>query len=146
MPSATPYNHTSLLVAGQSLDLSGLKLMLVNGTTVFDATHTTLAQATNSGADEVSGNGWPVGGISVAATASTVDTNDAIIDLANPSPVSASGGSIAARYAILYDDSATSPLDAVLVYYDFDEVKTADEGATFAINISSDGLIKLTVA
>jgi hypothetical protein len=75
------YNHNCFrFMTGANSTSKTYKLLLLNSSATFDATHTTLAQVTNSGAYEVSGNGWPAGGktlTNVAITAAGTGNADA---------------------------------------------------------------------
>jgi hypothetical protein len=141
----TPYNHTAKLLLDLSLtdEAANFYFMLVDDTTAFDATHTTLAAATDSGADEVSGNGWTVGGENLAnLDVTTVDTNDAMIDCDNIS-VTASGGSISAPRGIIYVDvGGLGTTEYPLWDIDFGETKTATEGNSFQVTLDANGLTR----
>lgn len=140
----TPYNHTAKKLFDLSMvdEAANFYVMLVDGTTAFDATHTTIAAATDSGADEVSGNGWTAGGENLANVAvTTVTTNDTKIDCDDVA-VTATGGAISATDAIIYvDEGGAGTTKSPLWYIDFDGTITAPDGATFNLVIDSDGLL-----
>lgn len=131
--TATPYNHTNRLFANGDVDLTSLKVMLVNGHT-FDPTDTDL---TGIEADEVHGNGWDEGGEPVTGAAiTTVNTDDAKLD-GDDISVEATGGAIGpADGAVLVDADNGFPL----VYIDFGATKTADEGADFKVTWNAAGI------
>jgi len=135
------YNHTAKLLFNKEITFNTLKVMLLDGTTAFDATHTTLASATASGTDEVSGNGWTAGGETIGSVAVTlVTTNDAKID-GNDVSKTATGGDIGpAAAAVIYDDTMTSPADAVLWHIDFGGSETAGVGTDFVITWNASGI------
>lgn len=141
--SITPYNHTAKKLLDLSMvdEAENFYLMLVNGDTAFNAEHVTLSAATDSGFDEVSGNGWPAGGenlVNVAVT--TVTTNDAKLDCDDVS-VTAEGGAITAPDAIIYvDEGGLGTTKSPMWYIDFDGTMTAPDGAAFNLVINSDGL------
>lgn len=139
------YNASCRRLAAGEVSLSALRLMLVDGTTAFDASHSTLAAATDSGADEVDGNGWDAGGETLSGVSvSTVTTNDAKLD-ANDLSVTATGGSIGpAAAGILYDDDDAD--DAPLAYIDFDGSQEAEAGADFKVTWNAAGIFTFTVA
>lgn len=57
------YNHTAKMLQPGGVSTSDTWLViLLDSNAVFDADHTTIAEATNSGAWEVFGNGWSEGG------------------------------------------------------------------------------------
>ena len=101
------YNHTRKLFANGEVDLTALKVMLLSGHS-FDATHTTM---TNISPDEVSGNGWAVGGPTIASAAITVTgTNESTLD-GDDIAVSPDGGDIGPATAfVLYDSANSTPL------------------------------------
>lgn len=140
----TPYNHTAKKLLDLSLvdEAANVYVMLVDGTTAFDASHTTLDQATDSGADEVSGYGWTAGGENLANVAvTTVTTNDTKLDCDDVS-VTATGGSISATDAIIYvDEGGAGTTKSPLWFIDFDGTIVAPDGATFALVIDGDGLL-----
>jgi len=137
------YNHTWQWLTQHSLDdeSANLYVMLVDGTTAFSAAHTTLAAATDSGADEIDGNGWTEGGEPLADVAVTiVNTDEAMIDCDDVS-VTASGGSIAAPAAIIYcDEGGLGTTKTPLWHYDFGETITANAGTDFEVKINVLGL------
>jgi hypothetical protein len=145
--TVSAYNHTRKKLFDLSMvdEASNFYLMLVDGTTAFDATHTTLAAATDSEADEIDGNGWTTGGENLASVAvSIVDTNGAMIDCADVT-VTASGGSIAAEYAIIYvDEGGAGTTKTPLWFYDFGETITANAGTDFEAPINANGLHRST--
>jgi roadblock/LC7 domain-containing protein len=139
------YNHTTTMLVNKDVEYSTLKAMLLSGAATFTAANTTLAQVTNSGANEVSGNGWAVGGQTLAnVTVSVVDTNGAMID-ADDIDVEAVAGAIGPATAlVIYDDSDANK--APLWYVDFDGSQTAGEGTPFKITFSASGISRITSA
>lgn len=96
------YNHTVQKLLDNSVDPEGLKVMFLNNSASFDATHTTVDQVTNSGGYEVYGNGWPQGGEDITASVNIVDTNGAALAAAEIA-VTATGGTIGPIYhALVY--------------------------------------------
>lgn len=126
------YNHTTRLLMAGSVDWANLKVMLLNDTATFVATHTTIDQVSNTAAYEVSGNGWTVGGeLLPVVTITTVTTNDAVVDADDVEPI-ATGGTIGPAWkAAIYD--ATSGL--VLKWVDFGEAWQAGETTPFRIRM-----------
>ena len=141
----TPYNHTPKLLLDLSLttEAGNLYFMLVDGTTSFDATHTTLAAATNSLTDEVYGYGWTQGGENLAnLDVTTVDTNDAMIDCDDIS-VTASGGPISAPAGIIYVNVGDADTTYYPLWYvDFGETKTATDTNDFQVTFNASGLTR----
>ena len=139
------YDHTAKLFANKEITFGTLKVQLLNNSAMFGAAHTLLTQVNNSGAHQVSGNGWPVGGQTIASVSvAKVTTNDARLDGADIS-VAASGGAIGPAYkAVIYDDSMTNPADAPLFFIDFGGAETAGVGTDFKITWSANGIAEWT--
>lgn len=135
------YNHTSKRFAdGSNAVGDTYKLMLCSAAT-FTASDTTLAGITKT---EVSGNGYTAGGNTLAnVTVTTVTTNDAKFD-ADDVTFTASGGSIAASYAILYNSTdANSP---PVAFVDFGGTQTAGTGTDLKVIWDAAGILTFTVA
>jgi hypothetical protein len=108
-------------------------------TTSIDA----LSTATN---EHANGNGYTTGGVTVAATwvesAGTVtfDVADAVW--------TASGGSIVARFAVIYDDTVASPvIDPIIAHCLLDNAPadvTVTDTNQLTIQINANGIFQLT--
>jgi hypothetical protein len=136
------YNHTAKLFAdGSNAAGDTYKVALYTAAT-FSASDTTLAGVTKT---EVAGaNGYTSGGQALANVAvTTVTTNDAKFD-ADDVTWAASGGSITASYAIIYND--TDADDPPLAFIDFDGSESAGAGTDFKIVWSASGIFTFTVA
>jgi len=144
MATFSQYNHTEKLLANGEITYTTLKVMLLDNTTAFDATHTTLAQASDSANDEVDGSGWSTGGETIANGAVTITTtNDATLD-GDDISVTASGGAIGPASAlVIYDDTHAS--DAPLWHYEFDSPETAGVGTDFNVNFNVSGIHTWTI-
>ena len=132
MTIVTPYNHSTLLIrSGQVTTSSTLKINLY---TVLpaNATATTKAGA-ESGATQLStANGYTQDDKTLTNLAvATVTTNDARFTC-DAVQWTASGGSIAADFAMIYVDSLTD--DPPLYRYDFEGTITATDGIPFVID------------
>ena len=128
------FNHTRQLFQSGSVDLTTLKVMLVNDYT-FDATETDMTTAT---ASEVSGNGWAVGGPTIAnVEVTTVSPGDSKLD-GDDISITASGGDIGpADGLVVYDSSAN---DNPLFYYAFPSSQTAGDGTPFNVTWDAAGI------
>ena len=134
------YNHTVKRFADGSNAVSHTyKVKLLTAAT-FNATHTTLAA---TGGTEVSNaNGYTTGGATLTGvTVTTVTTNDATFD-ANDASWTATGGSIAAAYAILYNDTDIN--DAPVAFVDFGGTETAGTGTDFRVVWNTNGIVTWT--
>ncbi len=136
------YNHTAKRFAdGSNAVGDTYKVMLCTAAT-FDATNTTLAGITKT--EVASANGYTTGGATLANVAvNTVTTNDASFD-ADDASWTASGGSITASYAILYNSTdANSPPLALI---DFGGSQSAGDTTDFKIVWNASGIFTFTVA
>ena len=136
------YNHTAKRFAeGSNAVGDTYKVKLLTAAT-FNATHTTLAAT--GGTEATTGTGYTAGGATLSGVAvTTTTTNDATFD-ANDVTWSASGGSIAAAYAILYNDTDTD--DPPVAFIDFGGTETAGDGTDFKIVWNASGIFTFTVA
>lgn len=105
------------------------------------STHTAIADITN----ELSGNGYSRYTLTPTWTKSsstvTWDSDDATF--------TASGGSIVARYAVIFDDTTTSPADALVAYCLLDTTPgdvTATDGNTLTVAMNASGILSITGA
>lgn len=137
------YNGTTKHIVDTQFSSITFKAMLLNASASFVATNTTLNQVSNSGVNEVSGSGWPVGGVTLTGvTSSIVDTNGVMIDAADVE-IEATGGVIGPASAlVIYDDADANKLP--LWYVDFGGAQTAGEGTPFKITFSANGISRIT--
>lgn len=138
----SPYNHTDRRFRdGSNVAGDTYRLMLCTAAT-FDATHTTLAAITKT--EVANGNGYTTNGPALTGvTINTANTNGSRFD-ANDVVLSASGGSIAAEFGILYNDTDSG--DPPLFFIDFGEVKTAADGTDFLVVWAANGILDSQVA
>jgi hypothetical protein len=136
------YNHTARRFLNKEVDTSNIKVMLLNAAASFGAAQTQLTQVTNAGANQVSGNGWPSGGVTLSGvTITTVSTNGAMIDAADIE-ITATGGDIGPTFAaVIYDDATAN--DPPLWYIDFGGSQTAGAGTPFKIAWSANGIARV---
>lgn len=136
------YNHTAKLFAeGSNAAADTYKVMLCTAAT-FSAANTTLASVTKT--ETTSGTGYTTGGQALANVAvTTVTTNDAKFD-ADDLTWTASGGTISAAYAIIYND--TDANDPPIAFIDFGATETAGSGTDFKIVWNASGIFTFTVA
>ncbi len=136
------YNHTAARFAdGSNAVGDTYKVKLLTAAT-FDATHTTLAGT--GGTEATAGTGYTAGGAALTGVAvTTVTTNDAKFD-ANDVTWTASGGSVTASYAILYND--TDANDPPVAFIDFGGSESAGDGTDFKIIWNASGIFTFTVS
>ena len=139
--SISLYNHTAKLFADGSLAVGDTYKVKLLSAATFDASHTTLAAT--GGTEATGGTGYTSGGQALANVAvTTVTTNDAKFD-ADDVTWTASGGSISASYAIIYND--TDADDPPIAFIDFDGSQSAGDGTDFKIVWSASGIFSFTV-
>ena len=135
------YNHTiSRFVTGANAAADTYKVMLLSDSATFDATHTTLSQVTNAGANQVSGNGWTAGGVTLAnVTLALANTSGAKFD-ADDISVTATGGSIGpySHYVIFNDTDADDPPVGLVT---LTAPATITVGQALEIHWSSNGIV-----
>lgn len=122
-----------------NLQSDTLKVLLTN-------TAPTAASAVRADLSELSaGNGYPAGGIATAV-ASSGQTGGTYKLVLTDTTFTASGGSIGPfRYAVLYNDTPTSPADPLIGYLDYGSSITVVDGDGFVVNFD-ESLGVLTIA
>jgi hypothetical protein len=139
MASFVKYECFTEDLAGKVHDLFGtagsgadtLKVALTN-TAPNAATHEVLADITEIGA----GNGYSAGG----AAATNVGTRSGGVTTVAGTDIvfTASGGTIGPfRYAVLYNDTPSSPADPLIGYWDYGSSITLQIGETFTVDFGA---------
>lgn len=133
------YNKAKQYIGDGTIDLDthAFKVALARATYTPALTHNILSQVTQT----PNGNGYTTGGVSLTSVTWTETNGLLTFDSADPS-WTASGGSIIARYAVLYDDTTTSPVDALVAYCLLDTTPadvTIADGNTLTLQISANG-------
>jgi len=124
------------LSKGTFLDADTYKLALFLSTSNIGAASTTYAALTN---EHANANGYTTGGNAV--TLSRTGTTTVTFDTTDPAVWTASGGSIIARYAVLYEVAGN-----VLCYCLLDSTPadvTTTTGNTLTITINASGIFTL---
>jgi hypothetical protein len=132
------YNKAKESIGNGTINLKthAFKVALARSTYTPALTHTALSSVTQA----PNGNGYTTGGVSVTQT--WTETNGLMTFDSNDPSWTASGGSIIARYAVLYDDTTTSPADQVIAYSLLDTTPadvTTTNGNTLTLQISANG-------
>lgn len=134
MVAATKYDQFSEDLGNgvHDLDSDTLKIMLSN-TAPTDAT-----DAVRGDASEISaGNGYTSGGNTVASSAYS-ETSGVGILTGDDVVFTASGGSIGPfQYAILYNDTPTSPVDPLIQYWDNGSGITLSDGQSLTVDFGA---------
>ena len=106
------------------------KVLLTNTAPV--ATNSVKADLTEISA----GNGYTAGGNSCSVTSWSQSSGTGKLILADPATWTASGGSVGPfRYAVLYNDTPTSPADPLMGYWDYGSSITLASGETFTVDL-----------
>lgn len=103
-------------------------------------THEFFSDVTN----EVSGTGYTAGGATLATKTVSYDSSTNIVKL-DADDTSWSSSTITARYAVIYKSTGTASTSPLLGYVDFGQDESSSS-ATFQIQWSSDGILRLTAA
>ena len=120
-----------------NLGADTLKVMLTNSAPV--ATNTIKGNLTEIGA----GNGYTAGGTQATISSSAQTSGTYKLVLAD-GVFTASGGTIGPfRYAVLYNDTPTSPLDPLIGWYDYGSAVTLQANETFTVDFdATNGVIQ----
>ena len=115
-----------------NLESDTLKVMLVNSPAPVN-TNSVKADLT-----EISpGSGYSAGGPAVTITTKTQSGGTYTL-AANQVVFTASGGTIGPfRYAVLYDDTPTSPADPLIAWWDYGSGITLNDGETFTVKFNN---------
>lgn len=115
-----------------------LKVALTN--TAPSTAHATLSQITELG----TAGGYTAGGISVG-TITGSQTSGTFKLVGGTDPVwTGSGGGFTARYAVLYNDTPTSPADPLIGYWDYGSSQAVAAGETFTVDLDqTNGILTL---
>ena len=139
MATFVKYNQFAADLAGGVHDLIGtehtLKVLLSNAAPNV-STHTVRANVSELAA----GNGYTSGGNDIQndGTASAGTATITAVD----TTFTASGGAIGPfRYAIVYNDTPTSPADPLIGYYDYGSAVTLADGETLTVDFSASLLV-----
>lgn len=113
------------------LDTNTLRCYLTN-TAPNVATHANKADL----AEISAGNGYTAGGPDVQNTTSRSGGVTSVVGV--DATITAAGGSIGPfRYAVLFDDTPTSPADPLIGYWDYGSSITVADGESFALDFGA---------
>lgn len=85
-------------------------------------------------AEIAGGNGYTTGGNTAAVTTSSQTSGTYKLVLGDPATWTATGSVGPFRYAILYNDTPTSPLDPLIGWWDYGSSITLANGETFKVD------------
>ncbi len=119
-----------------NLGADTLKVALTN-TAPNAATHAVLADI----AEISAGNGYTAGGNQTTQSSSAQTGGVYTLVSADPATWTATGGSIGPfRYAVLYNDTPTSPLKPLIGWWDYGSSVTLATGETFKVDLGASTL------
>lgn len=124
-----------------NLGADTLKIYLSNTapTVATNAIKTDLAEIS-------AGNGYTAGGATLTVTSSAQSSGTYKLVANDPTAWTASGGTIGPfRYAVLFNDTPTSPVDPLIGYWDYGSSITLAIGETFTVDLDQSGGV-LTIA
>lgn len=133
----TDNSRTYLLNGTFDLDTDTFLMALFLSTSNIGASSTTYAGLTN---EHANANGYTTGGISLGALSLSGTTTVTVDETTNP-VWTASGGSISARFAVIYESGGN-----VLCYCLLDSTPadvTATDGNTLTVNFHANGIFTL---
>lgn len=111
-------------------DANTFKVALTNSAPV--ATNTVLADITQI----ASGGGYTTGGETTTISIS-VSTLTTTVSGTEVQWTGSGGGMATFRYAVLYNDSSTSPADALIAWFDYGSGVTVAAGETFTLKFNN---------
>lgn len=118
-------------------DTHTFKLMLTNSAPVN--TNTVKADLTEISA----GNGYTAGGTALSSVTVSETSGTTTFDAADVT-FTASGGAMATfRYVVLYNDTATSPADALIAWWDNGSSVSLASGESFTVQFNASGIFTL---
>lgn len=122
-----------------NLGADTFKVMLTN--TTVSASHTVKADLT----DLSTANGYTAGGNTAAVSSSAQTSGVYKLVLTSPTTWTASGAIGPFRYAVLYNDTPTSPADPLIGAWDYGSALTLASGETFAVSFDgTNGVLTIT--
>jgi len=132
------YNNTVKNLMDGVINQANLRLVLLSPSAVFDPTDSSMDEATNSGAWEVDGNGWTIGGEPLPNFANyLLGADEGMADFDDITKMAA-GGTIGPAAAILITDGVVP-----LFFQQFGTVLIAEEGTKFFVHVNANGLYRI---
>jgi hypothetical protein len=135
------YDHTSLrFVSGANGSTDVYKLILCTEAT-FDAANTTLDSIVYT--ETAAGNGYVTGGQELTGVSFLAATTNDAKFTADTVSWSATGGTITASYAILFNETDSN--NPPILFIDFGNSETALDGTDLRVLWSESGIVTFTV-
>lgn len=137
------YNHLLELMGDNTIDMDAdtFTLALMNATHVFTAANTLWSEVS---ANEIaSAFGYTTPGQNLTAVTWTTAVATVTFDAADVTWTAAGGSIGPATDAVLYDNTTTAPLDALMLSIDFGASETAGDGTDFKVTWNASGIISI---
>lgn len=133
------YNAFPLYLGDGTIDLDSdtLKVSLHTSSYTPAATHSVYGDLTNEVAN---GNGYTTGGETLSTVTWTESSGTATLSAANPTWTSST---FIARYAVVYDDTPSSPAKPLICLFDFSTDQTVSNG-TFTLQFNASGILTIS--
>jgi hypothetical protein len=141
MATYNKFNQFVEYMAEQVVNLGSdtLKVALTN--TQPAVTNTILANITQI----ANGNGYTTGGTAATQSSSAQSSGTYKLVVGDVVFTAASGDIGPFRYAVLYDDTPSSPADPLIAWWDYGAPITVVDGETFTVDFNAtDGVLQLT--
>jgi hypothetical protein len=141
MATYNKFNQFVEYMAEQVVNLGSdtLKVALTN--TQPSVSNTILANITQIS----NGNGYTTGGTAATQSASAQSSGTYKLTVADVVFTASTGDIGPFRYAVLYDDTPSSPADPLIAWWDYGAPITVADGETFTVDFdSSNGVLQLT--
>lgn len=140
MASAQKFNSAVEYLAEGVMNLGSDTLKLLLTLTAPTSSNSVKADLTEISA----GNGYSAGGNTVTVSSSSQTSGTYKLVCAD-STFTASGGAIANfRYAVLYDDTPSSPADPLLLFWDYGSTVSLASGESFTVDFDpSSGVLTI---
>jgi len=133
------YNKFKEYIGDDTIDLDNdvFKVALLTNSHIPSAGYHLFGDVSSN---EISGAGYTAGGVALT-NITWGESGDGIsyFDADNPTW---SNATFIARYAVIYDDTTTSPLDALVCMYDFSADQQVNQGI-FTLTFNSLGILKI---
>jgi hypothetical protein len=141
MATYSKFNQFVEYMAEQVVNLGSdtLKVALTN--TQPSVGNTILANITQI----ANGNGYTTGGTAATQSSSAQSSGTYKLVVADVVFTAATGDIGPFRYAVLYDDTPSSPADPLIAWWDYGAPITVADGETFTVDFSAgDGVLQIT--
>ena len=140
------YDKAKEYIGDGTIDLDGDTFKVVLCTVTSNATTQTLQLYASLTEELSTANGYTAAGDTPGSVTWTESSGTVTFDSADPA-WTASGGSITARYAVLYDDTPSSPADPLIAYCLMDNSPadvTVTDGNTLTIQLNASGYFQVS--